>query len=133
MSTLATVQDFERVYLHDSMLTSLEVLTAEARCHLRLHAGALLREKDGDIFNPLVRYAPALLTIEGVRELTFEGRFQLNATIVDIAATAMPDGEHVEFVFDLTGGHDADAYYVKLHIVGKAFVFGSPALVVGAG
>lgn len=126
MSTTSTVEAFDTVYLHDSMLTSFEVLTAEARCHLRLHAGALLRAKGADIYNPRVRYAPALLTIEGVREIAFDGRYQLNATIVDSEATALPDGKHVEFVLDLTGGHDADAYYTRLRIVGTGFTLGSP-------
>jgi hypothetical protein len=124
MSATTTIENFELLYLHDSMVTSFEVLTAEARCRLRLHAGAVLRTKGGDKFNPLARYAPALLTVEGVREIAFEGRYQLNATIVDIEARALPDGENVEFVFDLTGGHDADAYFVKLRIVGKGFALG---------
>lgn len=124
MSRTTLLENFERVYLHDSMLTSFEVMTAEARCHLRLHAGAELREKGGDKFDPLVRYAPGLLTLEGVREITFEGRYQLNATIVDIDAKALPDGEYVEFAFDLTGGHDADAFFVTLRIVAKGFTLG---------
>lgn len=119
-----TLENFERVYLHDSMIKSFEVLTAEGRCHLRLHAGAVLRAKGGDKFDPLVRYAPALITLDGVREIAFEGRYQLNATIVDTVATPLPDGEHVEFAFDLTGGHDADAFFVTLRIVAKGFALG---------
>jgi hypothetical protein len=88
------------------------------------HEGGGTANEGGDKFNPLVCYAPALLALEGVREIAFEGRYQLNATIVDIEATALPDGENVEFVFDLTGGHDADAYFVKLRIVGKSFLLG---------
>ena len=106
------------------MVTSFEVLTAEGRCRIRLHAGAVLRTKGGDKFNPLARYEPALLTLEGVREIAFDGRYQLNATIVDTEARALPDGVNVEFVFDLTGGHDADAYLIKLRIVGKGFALG---------
>jgi len=124
MSAATTIGDFELLYLHDSMVTTFEVLTAEARCVLRLHAAAVLQTKGGDKFKPLARYAPALLTLEGVREIVFEGRYQLNATIVDIEAASLPDGENVEFVFDLTGGHDADAYFVKLRIVGKSFALG---------
>lgn len=124
MSANTTIESFELLYLHDSMVTSFEVLIAEAQCRLRLHAGAVLRTKGGDKFDPLARYAPALLTFEGVREIGFEGRYQLNATIVDIEARALPGGENVEFVFDLTGGYDADAYFVKLRIVGKGVALG---------
>jgi hypothetical protein len=124
MSATTTIENFELLYLHDSMVTSFEVLTANARCRFRLHAAAVLRTKKGDQFDPLVRYAPALLTLEGVREIAFEGRYQLNATIMYIEARALPDGENVEFVFHLSGGHDADAYLVKLRIVGKDFALG---------
>lgn len=121
MTRSPTLENFERLYLHDSMINSLEVLTAEARCRLRLHAGAMLRVKGGDKFAPLVRYTPALLTLHGVREMAFEGRYQLNSTIADVAAMQLPGGEHIEFTFDLTGGNDADAYTVKLRIVAKDF------------
>jgi hypothetical protein len=106
------------------MVTSFEVLTAEARCHLRLHAGAILRTRGGDKFNPLIRYAPALLTLEGVREIAFDGRYQLNATIVNIDAAMQVGGDNVEFTFDLTGGHDSAAYFVKLRIIAKGFAIG---------
>ena len=124
MSATKIIEGFELLYLHDSMVTSFEVLTAEALCRFRLHAGAVLRTRGGDKLNPLARYAPALLTVDGVREFAFEGRYQLNATIVDAEARVLPDGESVEFVFSLTGGHDADAYFVKLRIVGRGFAFG---------
>ena len=124
MTSETTLEKFERLYLHDSMINSLEVLTAEARCRLRLHAGAVLRVKGGDKFDPFVRYAPALLTLDGVREMTFEGRYQLNATIVDVEATPLSGGEYLTFTFDLTGGHDADAYMVKLRIVAQNFALG---------
>jgi hypothetical protein len=124
VSAFTTIGNFELLYLHDSMVTSFEVLTAEARCCLRLHAAAVLQAKGGDKFKPRARYAPALLTFEGVREIAFEGRYQLNATIMDIEATALSDGVNVQFVFDLTGGHDADAYFVKLRIVGTGFALG---------
>jgi hypothetical protein len=87
--------------------------------------GRYCGRKGGDKYNPLTRYAPALLTLEGVREIAFEGRYQLNTTLVDIEARALPDdGETIEFVFDLTGGRDADAYFVKLRIVRKGFALG---------
>lgn len=121
MSASTTIQDFQRLYLHDSMIRSFEVLPAEAQCRLQLDSAALLPRKGGDKFNPLARYTPALLVLEGVREITFDGRYQLNATLVDIEAVALEDGENVEFRFDLTGGHDPEAYLVKLRIVGKCF------------
>jgi hypothetical protein len=132
MNAKATVESFGTVYLHDSMLTSFEVLTAEARCHLRLHAAALLRAKGEGTFNPLVRYSPAILTIEGVREVCFEGRYQLNATVVDTDARPLPDGEHVEFVVEVTGGHDAEAYYVKIRIVGRRLRLAPDEFIRGA-
>jgi hypothetical protein len=124
MSTSTIIDNLELLHLHDSMVTSFEVLTAKARCRIRLDVAAVLRTKKGDRFNPLVRYAPALLILEGVREIAFEGRYQLNATIMNIEARALPDGANVEFEFELSGGHDADAYLVKLRIVAKDFALG---------
>jgi hypothetical protein len=58
-----------------------------------------------------------------VREIAFEGRYQLNATMVDIEARVLPDGTGIEFAFELTGGHDADAFLVKMMIVAEDFAF----------
>ena len=58
--------------------------------------------------------------------MAFDGRFQLNATIIECDATPLPDGEHVEFAFTLTGGSDPDAFVVTLRIIGKEFSFGAP-------
>ena len=108
MTPSETVEKFEVVRLHDSMVEKLTVSPVDDRCSLRLHAGSVLRKKGGDIFDPLVRHAPALLVIDGVHELGFEGRYQLNATIVDNAAKTLPDCVHVEFTFVLKDGQTGE-------------------------
>jgi hypothetical protein len=46
MSATTTIENFELLYRHDSIVTSFEVLTAKARCRFRLDAAAVLRTKE---------------------------------------------------------------------------------------
>jgi hypothetical protein len=125
METSDIVARFDCIYLGDSLLEELTFRTAEAQCSLRFHAGSLLAGPEASIFEPVARYKPALLRLDGVRSVQFEGApaYQLNATVVDFGARPVEDG-HVEYHFDLTGGADPDAFLVKLKIVARDFAFG---------
>jgi hypothetical protein len=54
------------------------------------------------------------------------GPYQLNSTVVGFGASEAANAQqYVEFSFDLTGGHDPEAFLVKVRIVAKDFEFGS--------
>ncbi len=116
---------FNRLYLGDSLLQQVELKIVDAECRLRFNAGMVLKAKEASIFEPEAKYAPAVLRLEGVRSITFEGgRYQLNSTVVDFGAVPGTDCDHIEFYFDLTGGVDPDAFLVRLKFEAKAFAFG---------
>lgn len=123
MNVSESLEAFAKIYIGDSMMQVVELRTADAICRLTFHAGSVLPHAGASIFEPVARYTPAIMTIGDVWEVSFEGRYQLNATVVDFDAVPTPDGERIEYTFTLTGGSDPDAFMVKMKVVGGGFSF----------
>ena len=116
---------FNTIYLGDSLLQKVELKTTEAECQLTFNAGKVLKASGASIFDPRARFEPAQLTFHGVRAISCHGGvYRLNATVVDFAAQPADAPDHIEFSFDLTGGHDPDAFLVTIKIVAVRFEFG---------
>lgn len=113
-----------RLSLGDALLQIMELRTGAAECRLKFESGGLLGVESTSSFDMEARYKPASLWFHGVRSIDFDGSYQLNSTVVDFGASARSDSEYIEFYFDLTGGHDAERYYVKMKIVAKSFEYG---------
>ncbi|QSQ17732.1 hypothetical protein [Myxococcus landrumensis] len=122
------VSCFNTLYLGDSLLQRVEFRIPEAECRLTFNAGKVLKAGGGSIFEPEARFAPALLSLHGVRSVIWDEKtYQFNSTVVDFGAALSGDGEHIEFHFALSGGTDPDAFLVKLTFIAKAFEFGPAA------
>jgi hypothetical protein len=122
------VRRFNTLYFGDSLLQVLELRTGEAECALTFNGGSALKHEGASIFDPEVRFVPAVLRFKAVRSIACEGAgYQLNSTVVDFGASEASAPDYIEFFFDLTGGTDAEAFIVKLKIMAKDFQVGSLA------
>ncbi len=120
-----TVSLFNRLYLGDSLLQKVELVTGEAEARLIFNAGKRLKTQGGSIFEPEAAFAPAVLLLQGVRSISCEGSsYQLNSTVVGFGAGPCDDDPYIDFWFELTGGTDPEAFMVKMKVVAKGFTFG---------
>lgn len=127
MDTQKTIERFSRVYLGDSLLVSIRILTAEAVCTLEFNSGKLLSSEAPDIFHPEKVFSPAVLELKGVRSFHVEeGWYQLNSTVVDFSATPAPTEGYIFFSFTLTGGTDPGSFMKTLRVLAKDFSLGVP-------
>lgn len=109
------------VCLDDSLLQVFELRTGDAACILRFEFATILKAPGGSPYDPRVRFEPARLSFRGVRSVMFGGEYQLNSTVVGCRAEPTGDGEHVTFLFDLTGGTDPEAFLVTVTITASSF------------
>ena len=95
-------------------------------CRLLFDRGSILKSEGASIFDPEARFAPALLTLSGLRSISCEGAkaYQLNCCVVGFRAAVSNESDYIEFAFDLTGGIDPDSFMVKVTFVAKNFEFG---------
>lgn len=116
---------FHQLFLGDSWLQIAKLRIGEATCDLTFSCGLVLEAEGASIFDPKIRFAPALLRFSGVRSICCEGAksYQLNSCVVDFGARLSRVSDHVDFYFDLAGGVDADAYIVTVTIAAKDFEF----------
>jgi hypothetical protein len=112
---------FNRVYLGDSLIRRLDIDLANSQLTVICTGAAIVGNGDS-IFNPEQRYAPARITFEGVQSLFCpEGRYYLNATVVDFGAKCNEDDGLVEFRLEMTGGIDNDSFMRSLVIIASDF------------
>lgn len=104
------------VHLDDSLLQLIELKTGDAECSLKFGVARILKVPGGSPYDPRLMFKPGRLSFRGVRSITFGGEYQLNSTVVGCRAEPAGDGEHVIFSLDLTGGTDAEAFFVTLTI-----------------
>ena len=122
-NALQVIDRFDRIYLGDSLIQRIGIDVAHAQMTFFCNSALLL--KDGpnpDIFDPEQRHQPAKLTFEGVKcFLCPEGRFYLNATIVEFDAKAADEKGLVEFRLEMTGGFDNESFMRSLIVVARDF------------
>jgi hypothetical protein len=117
------VNRFNTLYLGDSLLQEISVETGSAQCRLRFSAGSVLK-KGGTIFDPELRFEPALLRLHAVKSIQCEGGpYRLNSTVVDFGAAPTDHDDLIEFSFDMTGGTDPESFLVKVTIRAEDFDF----------
>lgn len=114
---------FNLLQLGDSLLERFDIRTIDAARALRFSGDSALKSGEAGIFDPAAEFAPAQLRFEGVKSISFDGRYELNSTVVDFGASS--DGTNVVFYFDLTGGRSRDAFLVRVEIVAALFSFGA--------
>ena len=128
MDRLGIVREFNRPYLGDSLLQQVVLNTGAASCGLTFDGVRRLKAEGASIFDPEATFTPALLRFRGVRSIDRDGAaYQLNSTVIGFGAAPVGDGDLIEFHFVLTGGHDPEAFMVRLNISVVGFDFG-PAL-----
>jgi hypothetical protein len=120
------VKRFQRIYIGDSLIQNLSLDFREMRCVLLMSSVSLLKDEEkANIFDVAERYAPAVLTFDGVKSIACpEGAFYLNATVVEFEASAEANSDLVTFRMMMTGGYDNESFMRSLVIEAKSFSFG---------
>ncbi len=108
--------------MHDGIPQKIELDISDRECTRELDRALRLKSDLADPFDPEERIEPALLTLEGVRSIGFEGAdYFLNLTVVEATATVNQHEGLFSFRFDCTGGYDNETFLRTLIIVAKDF------------
>jgi len=126
MDHLAVIERFKSIYLGDSLLKEFILRIEDAELCLVFHAGSIVDADNPDIFSPVAKFKPARLKFLGVQAISFEERlYELNSTVIGFDARMADGSSHVEFLFELSGGPDAESFINKIRILALDFDFGT--------